>query len=529
MHRLKNNCLLTAIVLVTIAISFGLYSYFTPLVNEDIAFQNIYKSYNHGEMSFSLTALFDSAREIRLNDNGRLANFIAPVMSGLFPHLLFSVLTGCIVAFIFLLINVIARIPRTARGFACLAVCVASLILLPWRDWIIINDYALNYLYSSALILSFIYVLELSVRTRLNNFFYLPGAILLAIIAGWFHEGFSVPICGALFFYTIYKKFKLPWTWWIPTLCFGLAALFSALSPGIIERASTEYGGYSMSEQLRVIVTALPAVVLMVILTLFSLRLKWMETIACFKNQSFFVLFVAALLSAVMCLSVHSAARASWPAELYAMTCDIWLCRILFSKLQPRRFSRLSRPLFIILYLGFIAFFVNLLVWQYKFLELHNEICDKIEDSRSGTVYHDFDFRDVAAADLQTLRMATNRQWVSPIMYRVLNDRDFNSSKQIAVVPAALSDYDPDSVRNIAGNARVALYNDVLIADPDIMNPDVNADNSLYDFTFTDSHTMTGVECLRIKFMDNKGKLRVYIRPKSTVPVTAIRSIDTHQ
>lgn len=154
----------------------------------------------------------------------------------------------------------LSGIKRDCYGVAMLIFWICSLILLPWRNSIMVNDYLLNYLFSSLFILGFLLLLSRAYDHRLGAVS-MAGGLVVAIAAGWFHEGFSVPLCGAIGLFAISRKFRMPWQWWVLTVAFGLSTLFVLLAPGILGRADREFNVYTLSDRIKVSFTVLPALV----------------------------------------------------------------------------------------------------------------------------------------------------------------------------------------------------------------------------------------------------------------------------
>ena len=506
----------TILILLSIVVIYGIFSYLTPYVLDDIVFRNCYLKHSGGSESFSLSALVDFAREVRDYDNGRLANILSPIATMMVPRWLFALITGIGVAAMYMMMLKIASIPSKMRPYAILSVWLFSLVLLPWRNNIIVNDYLLNYLYSSLAILAFVLLLSKSAQRRLKVG-QMSAAIVIALVAGWFHEGFSIPLCGAMGIYAISRRFRLPAQWWLLAIVFGLSSLFVFLSPGILSRAGRELNGQGISEKIKVLCTVLPAVLLLsgIILSAFFLPQVKRIMKCVMMRPAIFMLVFASLFAGIIVLMVNSDQRAGWPAELYAMT--VLLAFIPFCHVERRK-----NALKVVAWLAYIAicgFFVNVLVWQHRFYRQHMEIVRLMEESRSGTAFYDIiDPRDVRKS---TLFLPLRGQWVTSFQLDVINDPDIPSEKYRSVVPQCLSRYDSSAARKIDGNGRLVDFEGVLVGPDGPYRSEEErrySDEAVYDFTADDGSVYSGVGCFRVRFKDNDGVFRMYVWP-STVRI----------
>lgn len=501
-------------VLVTISLLFGLYSYFTPEAFDDFLFKGIYIEYNEGETNFSFSALIDYASEIRQNDNGRLSNILcAPAMLFL-PHWLFAVISGIGFAMIYLLMAEIARISTRRRAASILAVCAFSLVLLPFRNSIIVCDYLLNYLYPSLAILFLIYLLK-DIESRKTGWLFITCTSLVAIIAGWFHEGFSAPVCMGFGVFALYKRFRLPLRWWIPVILFVLATIWTVTAPGTFARADRELGGHSLSEKLNICLTVLPAVMIMLVLWVVSFRIRRLKTAfsALFHRQETLVLFVASLVAAVMILSINSDARAGWPGELYAFTFILSLAPLLHISVSQKLTCGVSA----VIYLLLCSFFINLIVCQRKFYKQSEEIIGLLEKSDNGTIFYDIIDPASTQMRLTTLFMTTRFLWVTSFHYRSLSGlydvTDKSTKHEFAVVPSALSSFDLKKSRPIESDKSIWEYNDILVAKNIMDDQPRYAGERIFRFETADGRIFDSATCFVIRFTAPDGEKFDYIYP----------------
>ena len=491
----------------SIFIIYGLFSYFVPLVFDDVSYRNMYVSYNDGSGDFSLSTLLYFAKEIWLNDNGRFSNIFSPVFSLMLPRAVFPLLTGGTVAIMFYLMTVLSEVNNNRKASVIIFVWALSLVVLPWRNNIMVHVFLLNYVYSTVLILLFLLIILKSERERLPWWLFILG-LFISFIAGGFHEGFSVPICMSLFAICIKNKFKLSFQWWIMAGIFGLVTLYLIFSPGTLLRASRELNGHSTLEKIKIAFTQLPLVVLLIVTTLVfltrNLRKKF-KLLA--KDSAFIMLFIATLTSAFVTLSVNSAPRASWPAELFALTTLLFFLKFISFGKKKYVFRYFSFVVLIALYL----FFANVIRWQRKEFIEYNEISALFDKSSTGTVF--YDIIDPDSFRIETLFLPIRSHWVSDFQYKAMRECNSHPEKLYAVVPQSLKNYKKGSGRRIAGNGKLSDYEGVLLLEPQYNGNGLFTDNVYYTFTTENGRVYPFTECFRLTFQDREGNQMIYVRP----------------
>ena len=498
-------------VLLTVAIIFTLYAYFTPYALDDYMFRNRYIYYNNGETTFSFKALIDFANEVRVNDNGRLANILCGLIVTSFPHWLFSVLSGIGFAYLYWLIITLSKINNRQKAPVLVLAVAASIVLLPFRNHIIVCDYLLNYLYPSIFILSFILILK---RVEDKALTWLPfiGALLLGACAGWFHEGFSVPVCVGLGVYAIYKRFHLSPQWWILVIIFGLISLWTALAPGIWQRVSRELNGHDSIEKIKDVVFVLPVVFIAVIWVLITFLKKTLKLITAkiFKRQEIIVAFTAACVNAIMVLCLASDSRAGWPGELFSFI-------VLLAYVPYLKFIRAGRLLYIssiIVYLLLCVFFVNVLIWQKRFYDESKKIEAMLYESESGTIF--YDIMNPRSTRLSTLFLVTRDLWVQSFHFFTMSDDIRVKNKQFVVVPKALENFNLSKAKKIEGSADLWTYNGYIVGkEAQYKNKDLGwfGDECSYDIITEDGALLKNQICFRTSFSLPDGKRYMYVYP----------------
>lgn len=192
-----------------IIVLYALLEWRFPIMYDDLGFLAIWNSFDVDNSSFP-QIIANTYADIWIHQNGRIANTLAPLaVASPANKLVFSLLTGIAMAYII----------GTTRKFSCFGhhynqnffLSLSWLLLLfflPWRDNIFIADYALNYIFATAITLLIIYALVMLEKKGWKPVT-LILMLLFAALAGMWHEGFSASTLAGICLYIIVRKFKV--------------------------------------------------------------------------------------------------------------------------------------------------------------------------------------------------------------------------------------------------------------------------------------------------------------------------------
>lgn len=218
--------LLWAVALLTAA----LYK-FMPFSGDDFAYKVVW------HYPTLLDALIHYPGHIRfhwLEVNGRLANFLAPPLLNLIPHWAFALLCG---AATWLMLYMMLRWSNTWHqgGFWSTLLIATAMLALPWWDSMQVFDCQLNYIWTTALVLSALWV---AVRSKLRRRWQTACAALLCFAAGMMHESASLVVLAGLMVWILVQRPVLTSKQKMLLLTFALGAAVALCSPGIWARAT---------------------------------------------------------------------------------------------------------------------------------------------------------------------------------------------------------------------------------------------------------------------------------------------------
>lgn len=422
-------------LLICIAAIYMLMVYWTPLQYDDLMFYASYREYAGGEDAFHWNALWDYAMNMREVDNSRLANILLPFMIIFSPGKeLFPFVTGIFCALLVLLTAKCSRLNGRVSLFQLIFTWICIILFLPWRNSIFVADFASNYLYSSLITLGMLLWMLRSEKRGWSAVDYTVG-IILAIIAGGWHEGFAVPTIGGLIIYGLWKRKSVSRGWWIVTAIYFVAAAIFGLSPAMVCRFKTQIhnagdftGYFKMIADLALVFaeTGLGIIALCIPAGRRFLR-------RLFDEKPWLVIIgIAMVASAIISVDMHASSRTAYFPELCAIILlmgALDMARIRLGK----RAKTVSGTLMLILCLAQSA---AALAWQYRFNEEHKEIIRELLTTETGTI-----FRDVLRSEdvpLFTLYFPSRGTWITPYQYKSM--LAFYNKDIMAVVPRVLSD-----------------------------------------------------------------------------------------
>lgn len=446
-----------SVILAAIALSFFFLALWTPLMQDDLVFMAQAADLSriddpsaaHG---FSFDAWLGHIKLMYLENNGRLANILAPVGAWLLPQWLRALLTGLCAAWIFYMVAAIACDGRP-RWRGVLGLWALSLVAWPWRDRLMFWDYALNYLFASALLLPF---LSLFCKKRLPDGMAAVGA-LCGFFGAWMHDGSAVCMAAAVFFLALRRRFRLSRGQWVMAAALLLGSVAVLASPGEWQRASGEVGSVSLLRNLLVSLRIEPLVWLLFLL-LGYLAVFRRDLLRKFLGDELLLgTALMALFSFLMSVVLDPSGRYGWQAEVFVSAALLGLWNMAGHRLSPS----LKTTLAVVSALLAGVVMVSAVLFQHRLWEENNEILSEAESSPTGTV-----FRYVlskADEPLTALRLPATEVWANSFQMACANALRCQRGRMVAVVPERFRDFSVDSLRMLEGDAGVGVYGGYLV------------------------------------------------------------------
>ena len=446
-------------LILLIAMIFSLISYLTPFAYDDLVFMAEWRSIN-GNSPLNLKSLYEFWSDIRLYDNGRIANTLSPLSTIFSPWKdIFPFATGFIVAGIIALTTFISFSPKKRWTLLNVSlVLTASLFFLPWRNALFVPDYSLNYLWASFITLLLI-VLILRNESKGWNAFNFIIVFLLTILAGGWHEGFAAStLCGFLL-YTVIRKGHFSIQWYIIGITYFTIAFLFFYCPGLLLRVYDQIGAHPDSLNIYKLIFDFFPIIFFILFLFIGYWIPFFRSeIKKSFNNPIFIIGIGIVVSGTLLslLFTHQPRSAFWP-DLMAIILVLIMLRSVWKSLNESYFSPWITVLLIVtsfIPLGYI------IIWQNNLREEYAVIMQKFEKSDSGTVFHDI-IRP-SSIPLYTLKITNHPIWVTDFQYHAM--KEYYEKPYPAVIPGLLENVDPEKEGiKISGNAGALKIDNYII------------------------------------------------------------------
>lgn len=532
-YRHKHTDRLLLIGIAIIGAIYSVFSYLTPFQYDDYAFLGGYLAYTDGVPTFEWDSFRSMCLEIRNFDNGRLANILDLFVVLCVPKWIFAICTGIVTAGLFLLLtHFVSRLSNlqwhTATFPILTLIWAVSMVAFPWRDNILVPDYALNYLYSTFLTLWFLACASRCQQSAISRW-KLIGWCILAIVAGAFHEGFSMPVMAGMVVYAMTRRFRLHRSWWAVVTAYAIGTILVCSSPSIWLRAGREITTVHQSDWISTLSTMIPlALVAIVVLVPITVIPAWRRRFHhLWLSQVYVVSTVGMAVSVALCYLLTPLPRNGWFAEVLSVI--VLFPIALSSKVNPivRKGIRASS---IILFSATCVFMAGVLKWQHFFYLQDRQIHSLIEKSEKGNIY--FDVFPPENMPKHVLFQPTQSTWVHSFQIVSINNCARNR-QLIAVLPTALRGFRMAEAVPVSNPPGLYTYNSILIdSNPRIIpsRQHAFADNGQRSSTgqmeiTTDSGKKLNVLVDGFRFISSEGDTLFYLRyPLPSLTDTIIRA-----
>ncbi len=249
-----------------------------------------------------------------LDQNGRIANYLAAVMLRTLPESINMLLNGVAVTVMMWLVLQWAGIGRRRFGAAAALLLIALMVFaLPWWDSMQVFDCSVNYVWSTVAILLFLKLLRDPIPR------YTPLLCVFAFVAGAMHEAASLPLAAGFVTTALagYRKYiAMPRRRLL--LWFAAGVAWCVMSPGILLRATATTT--PDDTPLMLIIKSCPVILLtLVAIAGAALSRRGRRAISHLMHGLWPVFVIAAASSIAICAVGGIVGRSGWFGEIYAL------------------------------------------------------------------------------------------------------------------------------------------------------------------------------------------------------------------
>lgn len=396
-------------------------------------------------------------------DTGRLTQFFAPPFLTFAHGFVFALVTSA-------LIGCIIRVGRISAGFR-IGSLFASLYLLivvavlPWHDNMLSVVYAINYVWTTAFVMVALWA---CVRSG-DDFsgWRKAGLIIVCLLAGWMHEGFSVPLLAG---FCAWMAVKRVWRPNVYMLSFALGAIFIALSPALRVRSASHTGflcHFLGWEALTVTLVYDCLYFIFVALIIGCLMHRyWRKMLSADRNSlaPVALCFISATCSTLLFLMFYDGPRMGWFSQLMSGLGILLLVKTIKPKWSLRTSTTVSA-----LTLLFVALhFATAIISQVKLTREYNEVVRLYRASTDGMVYYD---QQPFKYDL-ALMLPSYRQLLAKAHIDCFSRYYSPGKRDMVILPTSFAELNDENLVAAPSDDTMLIYrNRYLIMRPGVTQP----------------------------------------------------------
>ena len=428
-HRgsFANNIPVYLIIAVAAALLYSMLSWLTPYSLDDWTFMGNWRD-DAGNKEFSFSGWWNYYEFVRGYDNGRLSNAFSPFSTLLSPWKeVFPILTGSLLSLSMVLLQ---RFVTGSRSSLYLVVIWGLMIVcLPWYDTLFVRDYSLNYIWSAALTLGFLYFLKKGETAGWSPRL-LILCLLLAVLASGWHESFAIATLFGLGILMLLRRFRFTIQFYSTITVYLTSTIIFMVSPGMLGRIQKTASDIVHLPYGRawIVLCLLFVSFLPYLITRRGRASIRRVTGAPVVVTGLGILFAGYLIAI---LSDNTPRSYFWP-NLAGVCVIVYLIAN-----YPSKMTRMMRRL-ITTIIAFLCIFQTsiAIVWQARYADETAKIMDLLDKSDTGTVFYDLTLPQ--RPPRYTFGMPFANAWTNPYHYHAL--WSYYITPVIGVVPTDLKD-----------------------------------------------------------------------------------------
>lgn len=433
---------------VLFGISIAIWSYLLPNALDTHLFEAELLAIMPEGITFDGVSEFVS--RMRQFDNWRITNLLTPFIAIWCPKWLYACAAGGAGYITLWCVDKLSTPHSTRHNFGRgMLLLWALLLLLPWRNNLLIPVYALNYMFPCAIALSAAY---LGITAK-GSYCRAAAACIVGALAGMCHEGIGVPAAGGLTAMLLWPQARRK-----HKALIAVAATMSLVSAAwmsasyLMQRAAMEVSSPAWRTHTGIwLVTNIATVAVIVVLCAGIVSRRLRRRLTRFFDTRPELLFFAGTGIAAMIMSAmikFSGRIAYWP-----QLCSIIVLAAFFHPWLQRLSS--SKTLTALCVLALIIFTGHTAVYCKKVGDTYKAALAMIDDSADGTVFCQIQ----VPADIPrtTLSIPARSLFLEPYTYWMLDMTKY--PKKIAFIPTELSSApDPASTDSICSYGGYMYY-----------------------------------------------------------------------
>ena len=378
-------------VIAVVAVAFAVLNFLTPEYHDDFVYKFMFEggTVNYDHPVRTIGDIVASQVEHYQSVNGRsLVHFLVQLFTGLLGKPIFNLLNALVFALFLLLLGRRAcrNVSGDGRDIFVLTLTLALVLLLPrFMDTFLWMTGSVNYLWSATAVLLFLVMYER--RRMLPAGWGMALPLVVALLAGWTHEGITLPLAISLVIVNLrYMRSNGGKQGLWLALAFLAGACLTALAPGTLAR-SGETGGLSASSLgLKAVagITVLSQLRLVYLALLLGIIL-WFRDREAVKRvlaRDAYLVLAAVLSLGIVFYSGQTLTRSAFGLELFSLM----IVLSLVGEAMPRWNANVLKWLGVALVVALVAFYALLLRHSISSWQESQRLIAQIEQSPDGIV-----------------------------------------------------------------------------------------------------------------------------------------------
>ncbi len=404
------------------------------------------------DSTFPSEALWECWLDHYQNDNIRLSNIVF-TFTLLLPKIIPSILSGLFVGVMLWQSAKLVGISwRNPLLFVLLLFGVS--FLLPWYEQMFTQCFALNYVWATVLTLALALVFW---NKHTKN---ISISILLGVIVGAWHEGFSVPLLVGFITYLALNRREIN-RQRIAIICAMIVGLLWLISaPGLQANVGYKTNTLQLSVVLgKLIKYHVPLFILLLSVLVAATKKETRKQII----DPIFLSFVSICVTGVLLnIITNVGARTGWMGYLFGIIATLYLCKNFKEQRYNYGKSILKRILIIIISLFLLIHYIVVVYYAVKVKNEVEYVLEQYEKSPDGLVFADVTY------DYQALPLVWKKPYFEIFTYDLVmywKDKYYNDcAKQMRVIPTCLHNADKEIGEKVKGDNPFFIYHGFLYA-----------------------------------------------------------------
>lgn len=476
-----------------LGVAFSLWFMWTPPMDDDLHYSLYFRDYIFHGGEYPIENIWEMIHAEWYSNNIRWVNMVTAVTLVLIPRWVMAIILGaCLSLTLWWAVSLAGAKHKLPSSLALITLIVCA---LPWHDNIAIMDYAHNYIFTSAIFTLF-FLLWLK-DTPEKNFWYHTGLVMLGLLAGESHEGFSLPVMCAIIVFAVFNPRKITRRQMLLTAALAIGITILLTAEGKTSRCEIILNR-PITQWIYTIIFRAPLTALMLGLFIICWIKNRENFVKQFAKSPAFLFLLVSLAAFFMSGFLFVNARASWAGELAAIINIPILCDTYLKRTQSLSFKLVKYGLSIVSIMFLIIHMIVVDIYAWRCSNDYRHIISFYLRDPDHTIYYDY----TGSSDIPLMalgKVVSSYPWIGEYPLGLFRDFYCPGRKPPMVIPSHLKGFSIDKADKIPGDNPMYLYKGHFIAPRDTVSY-----GTRYVFHFHD-HIRRASGVVTIPFVNQQG------------------------